>query len=78
LRGEGGPASLPVMPPASPLKVESSRAYENFIAERQQILDYKWIESQKAGEDIGLERALTEWVSKHRAAWREAMRTQLA
>ena len=60
---------------ASPSKTDSSsRLYENFLAERQEILDYKWIESKKAKEDIGLERALTEWVSQHRAAWRAAHR----
>lgn len=63
------------MPPAP--KPDPSRLYENFLAERQEILDYKWIESKKAKEDIGLERALTEWVAKHRAAWR-AERRQMA
>jgi hypothetical protein len=57
------------MPPV-PAKPEPSRAYEKFLTEWKEILDYKWIESKKAGEDIGLERALTEWVSKHRVAWR--------
>ena len=57
------------MPPA-PSKTDPSRHYEAFLAMRKQILDYKWIESQKAGEDIGLERALREWTAKHRAVWR--------
>ncbi|MFZ4764598.1 MAG: hypothetical protein ACOYMN_06550 [Roseimicrobium sp.] len=52
----------------------ASRCYENFLAERQQILDYKWIASQREGEDIGLERALREWVAKHRTAWRAERR----
>lgn len=56
------------MPQAS--KSDPNRIYENFLAERKEILDYKWIESKKAKEDIGLERALTEWVRKHRLAWR--------
>lgn len=57
------------MPPAS-ARSEPSCLYERFLAERKEILDYKWIESQKAGEDIGFERALTEWFAKHRATWR--------
>ena len=65
------------MPPTTSSKPDLSNAYQNFIVERQQILDYKWIESQKAGEDIGLDRALTEWVSQHREAWR-ASRKQAA
>jgi hypothetical protein len=63
------------MPPATPSsKTEPSTAYENFLAERKEILDYKWIESKKAQEDIGLERALTEWVAKHRVGWRGAQK----
>ncbi len=58
------------MPPAAPASTEPSRAYENFLAEWKEISDYKWIESRKAGNDIGLERALSEWVAKHRVAWR--------
>jgi hypothetical protein len=62
------------MPPATSSKTEPSTAYENFLAERKEILDYKWIESKKAEEDIGLERALTEWVAKHRVGWRAEKR----
>lgn len=51
-------------------KTDATRCYENFLSERKEILDYKWIESKKAKEDIGLERALTEWVSRHRIPWR--------
>ena len=34
---------------------------------------YKWIESEKAGYDIGFERALLLWLEKKRAAWREKL-----
>lgn len=44
--------------------------YEVYLAELDEIRRYKWIESQKAGEDIGFERALVEWVTQHRDAWR--------
>jgi len=30
----------------------------------EEILKYKWIESEKKGEDIG-ERATIEWIKKH-------------
>lgn len=46
--------------------------YEKFLMEREEILRHKWIESQKAHEDIGFERALTNWVINHRAKWRES------
>ena len=45
--------------------------YEEFSAERQEILCHKWIESEKAGYDIGFERALIDWTLKYRAAWLE-------
>ena len=35
-----------------------STLYQEFLAEREEILKHKWIESEKAGEDIDFERAL--------------------
>lgn len=52
--------------------VRRSSLYQEFQAEREEILKHKWIESEKAGHDIGFERALTDWIVKHRAAWRRA------
>lgn len=48
----------------------NSALYREFLAEREEILRHKWIESEKAGHDIGFERALLDWVLKHRGAWR--------
>ena len=47
-----------------------SALYQEFLAERAEILRHKWIESEKAGHDIGFEKALLDWIVKHRAAWR--------
>jgi hypothetical protein len=44
--------------------------YAEFLAERDEILRHKWIESEKAGCDIGFEQALLDWVRNHRDAWR--------
>jgi hypothetical protein len=52
--------------------LKNSSLYREFQAEREEILRHKWIESEKAGHDIGFERALTEWIIKHRANWRKA------
>ncbi len=52
--------------------VKNSSLYREFQAEREEILKHKWIESEKAGYDIGFERALTDWIIKHRAKWRKA------
>ena len=45
--------------------VKQSSLYQEFLAEREEILKHKWIESEKAGRDIGFERALTDWIIKH-------------
>ena len=47
-----------------------SALYQEFLAERAEILRHKWIESEKAGYDIGFEKALLDWIVKHRAGWR--------
>ena len=52
-----------------------SALYQEFLAERAEILRHKWIESEKAGHDIGFEKALLDWIVKHRAGWR-ALRQQ--
>jgi hypothetical protein len=51
--------------------VRRSSLYREFQAEREEILKHKWIESEKAGYDIGFERALTDWIVKHRSKWRK-------
>jgi hypothetical protein len=50
--------------------LKNSSLYREFQAEREEILRHKWIESEKAGKDIGFERALTDWIVKHRSKWR--------
>ena len=52
--------------------LKNSSLYREFQAEREEVLKHKWIESEKAGQDIGFERALTDWIIKHRTAWRKA------
>ena len=50
--------------------VKNSVLYKEFLAEREEILRHKWIESEKSGQDIGFERALLDWILKYRSAWR--------
>lgn len=51
--------------------VKNSVLYKEFLAEREEILKHKWIESEKAGSDIGFEKALLDWIVKHRSNWRQ-------
>ena len=52
--------------------VMNSALYREFLAEREEILRHKWLESEKVGYDIGFERALLDWIVKHRSNWRKA------
>lgn len=56
--------------------VKNSVLYKEFLAERAEILKHKWIESEKAGRDIGFEKALLDWIVKHRSNWRERRRRE--
>lgn len=49
---------------------KNSALYQEFLAEREEILKHKWIESEKAGYDVGFEKALLDWIVNHRAVWR--------
>ena len=51
--------------------VKNSVLYKEFLAEREEILKHKWIESEKAGADIGFEKALLDWIVKHRSNRRQ-------
>ena len=49
--------------------VTSSDLYKRFTEEREHILKNKWFLSEKAGKDIGFEKALIDWVMNHRPKW---------
>ena len=51
--------------------MKKSSLYREFQAEREEILKHKWIESEKAGTDIGFEKALLDWIVKYRSTWRD-------
>lgn len=64
------PMSIP--PGEGETLVRNSMLYREFLAEREEIMRHKWIESEKAGHDIGFEKALLDWVMRHRGSWRES------
>lgn len=45
---------------------DDSLLFRLCLEEREDILRHKWIESEKAGHDIGYESALLDWVRRHR------------
>lgn len=66
------------LPPENRDFVKSSSLYQEFLAEREEILKHKWLESERLGYDIGFERALLDWIRKHRDNWRASRRPQTA
>jgi len=40
--------------------------------ELDEILEYKWLQSEKLGYDIGLDRAIREWLQQYYTAWAAA------
>jgi hypothetical protein len=56
----------------TPDLVKNSVLYKEFLAERDEILRHKWIESEKLGRDIGFEKALLDWIIKYRSGWRSS------
>ena len=56
-------------PPAMGDLLRNSLLYRHFQAQREEIMKHKWFESEKAGCDIGFERALTDWLIKHSSLW---------
>jgi hypothetical protein len=58
--------------------VKQSSLYQEFLAEREEILKHKWLESERLGYDIGFERALLDWIRKHREGWRAARRQSMS
>ncbi len=73
-----GTTNSPIETSGSREFVKQSSLYQEFLAEREEILKHKWIESERLGYDIGFERALLDWIRKHRDSWRAARRAQLA
>jgi hypothetical protein len=66
------------VPASSREFVKQSSLYQEFLAEREEILKHKWLESERLGYDIGFERALLDWIRKHREGWRAARRQTLS
>lgn len=60
--------------PPTDFVVRHSTLYQEFLAEREEILRHKWLESERLGYDIGFERALLDWIRKHRDEWRRSRR----
>jgi len=54
--------------------IEKSNLFILHKLEQEQIALLKWIESEKAGYDIGKRRAEWLWLTTHRENWKRALR----
>lgn len=55
---------------------EEPSLYQEFLAEREEVLRHKWIRSEEAGHDVGLDTALVDWVRTHRTEWKREWQAQ--
>ena len=51
--------------------VEKSSIYQEFLAEREEIMRHKWLQSEAVGRDIGFDAALVDWAVHHRSNWKK-------
>lgn len=58
--------------PEPPEPLAETELWLRFVDELDEISRHKWTESQKAVRDIGAERAIRDWLHKHRALWAAA------
>lgn len=46
----------------------SKPLYQRFLDLREDVLRHKWLKSEEAGEDVGFEAALVDWLENHFSA----------
>ncbi|MDF1658473.1 MAG: DUF4032 domain-containing protein [Verrucomicrobiales bacterium] len=49
----------------------NSSLYQEFLAERDEVMRHKWLLSEQAGSDVGIETALIDWVLNCRTEWKK-------
>ena len=49
----------------------SSSLFVELRDEREEVLKLKWLESETQCEDIGMSRAVTHWIIRHRGEWKK-------
>ena len=57
--------------------LRKSLLYRQFQAQREEIMKHKWYESERAGHDIGFDRALTDWSIRHRSEWLKRRQSEI-
>lgn len=78
-----GEPTLPEFPrlimadPNSDNDSSDTSLYQEFLAERDEILRHKWLKSEDVGRDIGFDAALVDWTLEHRSDWKKDQQRRL-
>ncbi len=56
--------------------LEKSSLYQEFVAQREEVLRHKWLKSEEANHDIGFDAALVDWIVNHQTDWKKNRSTQ--
>lgn len=56
--------------------VKNSALFKEYCMKKKEILDFKWLESEKVGHDIGLDKAKIQWESRYFNKWKTWLNTQ--
>ena len=54
-----------------------ARKLADIALERIEVLKHKWLESEKAGHDVGMETAKKSWNKNHAKKWKASRRKLL-
>ena len=55
---------------------QKASLYQQFLAERDQIMKHKWVMSENASGDVGFEAALVDWTINLREEWKKDYKKQ--
>lgn len=58
----------------TPFPIEKSDYYQEYLAEKAAIAEFKWLESERENRDIGQWRAEWLWWANHQRKWRDNYR----
>ena len=50
-------------------EIKQARLYQLYLSQVDEVNRHKWIESEKAGFDVGWDWALVNWIIHYRANW---------
>lgn len=56
------------------MNISETSLYREYIALKEEVSKHKWYESERAGYDVGFQKALIDWTMKFKSSWLQARR----